>query len=151
MPDSPPQIISHYVLDKSKVSEIYNTKGLSINNAIYYFSRTNKCLLNLPNKIDNNFNRIIVADRETIEELKHEKETESNYFSDLKANIKNGSTKLVVLDGFEAKTKNGLISFNFAGKWGNLAEAANDIIKDEKEVKKPFVDDIIEDLKNIFG
>ena len=136
--------------NRNKIYDIRETKELSINNILLYLKRS-KDFIRLPKMSDDNLNTVIFADRETINLFKKQKNEDTTYFNNIKDYIKNGNIKLVILDGFEAKTKYGLKSFNFAGGWGDLAEAANAVLKSQKEGKNPFVDDIKNDLKKLFG
>ena len=136
--------------NQNRIYDIRETKELSINNLLSYFKKF-KDFIRLPKMSDNNLNTAIFADRETISFFKKQKDEDIIYFNNIKDYIKNGNIKLVILDGFEAKTKDGLKSFNFAGGWGDLAEAANAVLKSQKEGKNPFVDDIKNNLKELFG
>ena len=136
---------------KNNISEVFTTKELNINNIFSYFSKSQKGLIKLAQKDNNNSKRVIFLDRETIKELKKLKKIDEDYINNLKEYITDGRIKPVIIDGFEAKIKEGLKSFNIAGKWGDLAAAASSVIKESKEGKNPFIDDIMSDAKEIFG
>lgn len=139
-------------LEKENIKSFITFKDITINSILMYLCAPSKQLLKLPSG-DEPGNRAVVADRNTIRSIKRMKENPNTRasFNNLFDAVNKGKVKLILLDGWEAKTKDGYKSFNFAGAWGNLSQAAASIIKEQKEGKNPFNDDIICDLKDLFG
>ena len=138
--------------NKNLINQVYKISGLSANSIFSYLSNNSKGFLNLHCMGENRDKKtVIFVDREAVNLLKKEKDANSILYDNIKANIKNGYIKLAVLDGWEAKTPDGLKSLNFAGGCEDLASAAVAVAKEQKRGKNPFTDDIIEDLKSVFG
>ena len=144
--------LENFLKDKNVIKSFALSNQLSVNNVFHYLAGKGKRLISWPmaNRSDK---RCLIADRNLMENLKKEKQSGNplSVYSYILDEIQNENLEIVLLDGWEAKTDNGYKSFNAFGAWGDLASAASDIIKAQKNGKDPFNDDIIEDLKYLFG
>lgn len=136
--------------EKEKISFIFDTDILSVNNIFTYLSNSKKLILKLPNNYEESKVGMFL-DRNTIKYLRDLKSNDIDSFTTLKDNILDKHIKLILPDGWEAKTSDGNKSFNFVGAWGDLEKTVSSIIETENQTKKSaFNDDIISSVNDLF-
>ena len=140
------------ILKEQNISEIINTDTLTLNNIFRYYAAKYKKIINLSENTDKEYKtQGIIADRNIIEILKGVKERNPKKFESISKDIYDGRIKIIIPDGWEAKTKRGNVSYNVIGAWGDLADDVGSILKEQENVKNPFIDDIIQNLKDLYG
>ena len=140
------------VFEKNNIQSLERVEDVTLDNLLMYLSAKYKKLIKLPSDLPIlRASKGIVADRNIIKNFKKKIVKYPEHFEMMKNGIQNGSIKIFVPDGWEAKTEKGFKSFNIFGGWGDLSEAVSLILKEKKAGKNPFTDDIISDLKDIFG
>lgn len=148
------KVIDAYI-KRNDIDMLCDTKTLTLNNIIRYFSTSDKGIINFTKvNPDLGHKMAFFVDRNSVKEIKSKisskDEADKKWVKSFINSVQNGMIKLILLDGWEAKTKNGMKSFNIVGAWGDLAESADAVIKAQKENKDAYNSDILKDLNDMF-